>query len=249
MPIEQELRFYFPLSQKEHWLNLITKTFNTSPTTYFLQTFMYDNPNPKFTFYSKEVDGRFRLRKFENLTDPSKSYAVISWKQRIPEKARKAANTGASNESINTEYELEVNFDINEFDSLKKLIENILQMPYKSGYELYRIKWLVKVEESSDAKDNQSDSRAQETQAPQNIQAKSQVEITLNHYPYGLALELELVKGSDANALIKIAKMLNLDPKNSSNLSTDDMYEKLCKEKGITPKNEIMFDDKEMPKL
>jgi len=243
MPIEQELRFYFPLSQKKHWLNLITKTFKTSPTTYFLQTFMYDNPNPKFTFYSKEVDGRFRLRKFENLTDPSKSYAVISWKQRIPEKARKTANTGASNESINTEYELEVNFDINEFDSLKKLIENILKMPYKSGYELYRIKWLVKVEESSDAKDKPSNSRTQETQTP------AQVEITLNHYPYGLALELELVKGSDANALIKIVKMLNLDPKDSSNLSTDDMYEKLCKEQGITPKNEIMFDDKEMPKL
>ncbi len=243
MPIERELRFYFPLSQKELWLNLITKTFNTSPTTYFLQTFMYDNPNPKFTFYSKEVDGRFRLRKFENLTDPSKSYAVISWKQRIPEKTRRATNPNAPDKSINTEYELEVNFDINEFDSLKKLIENILKMPYKSGYELYRIKWLVKVEESSDAKDNPSDSHTQETQTP------AQVEITLNHYPYGLALELELVKGSDANALIKIAKMLNLDSKDSSNLSTDDMYEKLCKKQGITPKNEIMFDDKEMPRL
>ncbi|MDR3063700.1 MAG: hypothetical protein LBU40_06140, partial [Methanobrevibacter sp.] len=62
-------------------------------------TIMYDNPNKEFSFYSKEIDGRLRIRnsvlkksKYFNL--PMKEVdekCLITWKRRLPQDDRSNA--------------------------------------------------------------------------------------------------------------------------------------------------------------
>lgn len=69
--------------------------------------------------------------------------------------------------------------------------------------------------------------------------------ITLDEFPFGYILEIE----GEEKEIKKISKLLNLKISNSYPLSCDDVYVDLCKREKITPKDHILFNDSEMPKL
>jgi adenylate cyclase class IV len=71
------------------------------------------------------------------------------------------------------------------------------------------------------------------------------IKITLDEFPFGYILEIESVEKN----INKICDFLNLDKQKSYPLSCDDVYVELCEKKGIKPKDHILFDDPEMPRL
>ena len=74
------------------------------------------------------------------------------------------------------------------------------------------------------------------------------IEISIDEYPFGIALELEAKSNINQEDIIdKYMKILNLKYENSYRLSWDDKYEELCAEQGIVKKKDILFSDKNMP--
>ncbi len=211
--IEKEARFYL---EPSHFTTLLKRAQNflQPKNAYFIVTVMYDNPNPKHSFYSPQVDGRLRLRLFKNLNNPNANKAIISWKQRLKKE-----------KGFMIERELEISISPSDFDKLKTLFEDILKAPLKGGYELYR-----------------------------HIFNSEYWEVTINKYPFGVNVEIELKNENNYQAAYEeyetITQKLfkNLEAVNV-NLSNDDVYEILCKRRKIKLKPYIGFNDNNMPLL
>jgi hypothetical protein len=137
MKTEKEIRFILSDDQFEL---MKSKALKLSGITYGHAvnelTVMYDNPNPGFTFYNKEVDGRLRVRTSKagraeifksSSTDPSVS--MITWKQRIPQYI---------GDELNQEREVEVNIESEEMSKMITILEDILHCPRISSYERNR---------------------------------------------------------------------------------------------------------------
>ena len=77
-----------------------------------------------------------------------------------------------------------------------------------------------------------------------------EVEIALDEYPFGLAIEIEALKtvNDSENVIRKYIELLKLDNKRKFRLSWDDKYEELCKEQGIEQFKHIEF-NKKMPQV
>lgn len=71
------------------------------------------------------------------------------------------------------------------------------------------------------------------------------IKITLDQFPFGYILEIE----GNEDEIRKTCGLLGPDIKKSYPLSCDDAYVDLCKKKDIEPKDHILFDDPEMPKM
>ncbi len=125
--IEKEIRFYFSANKFDSLKNKLKNIKFCG--SYYEMTKMYNNPNPKYDFYSPRVDGRLRLRYGKSLDNKSTGIGLISWKQRIPKHL---------NERIRKEKEVEFNFDIKDIDNVEDIIENILHCPLMSSYERRR---------------------------------------------------------------------------------------------------------------
>ncbi len=69
--------------------------------------------------------------------------------------------------------------------------------------------------------------------------------ITLDEFPFGYILEVE----GEEDTINEICGFLNLNREKSYALSCDDAYVDLCEKKGIKPKDHILFDGPEMPKI
>lgn len=208
--IEKEIRFYFPVNE----FNLLKNKFKNIEFcgSYYEMTKMYNNPNPKYDFYSPNVDGRLRLRYSVPLENKTRGVGLISWKQRMPKH---------SNELIRKEREVEFNFDIEDIDNVKDIIENILRCPLVSSYERRR-----------------------------HYYRASNFSITLDEFPFGLMLEFELKKNNTSNVCINnLLKSFNLQIEKASFLSCDDMYKNLCLKNNRKDKSDILFSDKNMPHL
>lgn len=120
---------------------------------------------------------------------------------------------------INCEEEVELSIDFNEYDNLIYILEKVIHMNLVECYERYRT-----------------------------IFVNDEIEIALDEYPFGLALEIE-AKGNCNNSDIvidKYVKILNLDYNDMYRLSWDDKYEELCKEQNIEKRNFVLF-GKEIP--
>ena len=78
------------------------------------------------SFYSKEVDGRFRIRITKN---DEIAKCKISWKRRVPD---------TTSTDVNKEEEVEVSIKYDEYDNLMFLINNVLKMKDIESYERYR---------------------------------------------------------------------------------------------------------------
>ena len=125
--MEYEVRFYY---SKNKLNEIITKLDNIKELTnngrYYEKTIQYDHPSDNISFYSKEIDGRFRIRVTKSIQE---SKCKISWKKRF--------NDTTSN-LVNKEEEIEVNIDYNDYDNLIYLLDNVLKMKCIESYERYR---------------------------------------------------------------------------------------------------------------
>ena len=215
--MEEEIRFYFKEKEYENLLNKMKNIGNIKGLKYegcYLElTVQYDHPEEKSTFYSKEIDGRFRVRSSINIeTDEEKS--KISWKRRLPDN---------KNQDINIEEEIEVELKEGQLENLQILLEKIVRMKRVESYQRYR-----------------------------NVFCNDEVEIVVDKYPFGIALEIEnksKIKNGE-EIIIKWLNILKLNIQEAFKLSWDDKYTSLCKEQGIEPVKDVIFDDNiTMPKV
>ena len=208
--MEYEIRFYYSLNEYENKLEQLKKIDGLEFEGRMHEiTSQFDHPAKEMSFYSKEIDGRFRIRKTEK---ENASKCMLSWKRRLND-------TTAGN--INKEEEVELTIKPEEYDNLMFLVNKVLHMKEIETYERYR-----------------------------SVFSNKEVEIVLDEYPFGLALEIETKKGNEKPELIidKYINLLNLDYKDAYRLSWDDKYEVLCKEQNVKMYNKVLF-DKEMPKV
>jgi adenylate cyclase class IV len=70
------------------------------------------------------------------------------------------------------------------------------------------------------------------------------VKVTLDEFPYGVVLEIE---GEEADVL-SLETDLGLTSSDRYALSCDDLYRELCQKEGKEHKQDISFDDPDMPK-
>lgn len=208
--MEYEVRYYFPAEKLE---SIIKKLQNIQELTMksrcYEKTTQYDHPDVKMSFYSKKIDGRFRIRVTKN-DDFSK--CKISWKRRIP---------GVKTTDVNKEEEVELTIKYDEYDNLMFLINNVLKMKNVESYERYRT-----------------------------IFVNDEIEISLDEYPFGIALEIEN-KSTDKDPIEvvrKWVKILELDINKAYRLSWDDKYSELCKSQNIKQFHHVTF-DRPMPKI
>ena len=122
---------------------------------------------------------------------------------------------------VNKEEEVELTIKFDEYENLMFIINNVLKMKSIESYERYRT-----------------------------IFTSVDVEISVDKYPFGIALEIEN-KSNDKNPEVvvkKWAELLGLNIKDAYRLSWDDKYTELCKEQGIEHYNHVTF-DLPMPKI
>lgn len=209
--MEYEVRYYFKKSRYEDIVSRLKniKDLNMNDRCYE-KTLQYDHPDQKDSFYSKEIDARFRIRITKN---DKETKCKISFKKRLNDTIKK---------DVNKEEEKEVNFDYNDYDNLIYIIEDVIKMKLIESYERYRTTF-----------------------------TNDDVEISLDEYPFGLALEIESKRDSDidSNNIIKYwVNVLGLDIKDAYRLSWDDKYTSLCKEQNIKFYKNVTF-DKQMPEI
>ena len=208
--MEYEVRFYYPSSEVNNLLDKLSelKELEKKPRTYE-KTVQYNHSDPRYDFYSKEIDGRFRLRFSKNIEE---SKCKLSWKRRLP-------NT--TEDLVNKEEEKEVRISYEDVDNFIFIIENVMHFKVVDSYERYRT-----------------------------IFTNEDVEISIDEYPFGIALEIEN-KSSTKNpeeVVMNYVSKLKLNIKDSYRLSWDDKYVELCKEKNKEIYNEVTF-EKDMPSI
>lgn len=208
--MEYEVRFYYPSSEVNNLLDKLSelKELEKKPRTYE-KTIQYNHSDPRYDFYSKEIDGRFRLRLSKNIEE---SKCKLSWKRCLP-------NT--TENLVNKEEEKEVRISYEDVDNFIFIIENVMHFKVVDSYEKYRT-----------------------------IFTNEDVEISIDEYPFGIALEIEN-KSSTKNpeeVVMNYASKLKLNIKDSYRLSWDDKYVELCKEQNKEIYNEVTF-DKDMPSI
>lgn len=94
--------------------------------------------------------------------------------------------------------------------------------------------------------------RVESYQRYRNVFCNDEVEIVVDKYPFGIALEIEnKSKIKNGKEIIrKWLNILNLDIREAFKLSWDDKYTSLCREQGIKPVKDVIFDDNiTMPKV
>ncbi len=118
-------------------------------------------------------------------------------------------------ETVNKEEEVELTIEYNEYDNLMFIVDNVLKMRCVESYERYRT-----------------------------IAYNDEIEIAIDEYPFGLALEIEnkSVENNPQKIVEKWTKELGLDINKAYRLSWDDKYTELCKEQGVERYNYVTFD-------
>ena len=208
--METEIRFYYSLESKEKLINYF-KSFKelNFKGKFYECTDQYNHPMKEYNFYSKKIDGRFRVRKTigDNI-----SKCMITWKRRLKDNV---------NELIHREEEIEVSIDIEEYDNLCLLLENVLHLDMIESYERYR-----------------------------SIFSNDDIELVIDEYPFGLCVEIEN-KSNNKNPEEVINYWLDkfkLNINDAYRLSWDDKYAELCNEQNKKIETIVRF-NKDMPKV
>ena len=125
--METEVRFYYSIKSKNKIIDYL-KSFKELNYIgrFYENTLQYNHPMKKYNYYSKEIDGRFRVRK---TVGESSSKCMITWKRRLKDNDR---------ELIHKEEEVEISINPKEFDNLIFLLENVLHLELIESYERYR---------------------------------------------------------------------------------------------------------------
>ncbi len=125
--METEVRFYYSKDSKDNIINYI-KHFSelTYLGRFYECTDQYNHPMSEYNFYSKEIDGRFRVRK---TTGDNINKCMITWKRRLKDNVK---------ELIHKEEEVEVSINPDEYDNLCFLLNNVIHLDIVESYERYR---------------------------------------------------------------------------------------------------------------
>ena len=202
--MEYEVRFYFNTNKKDEIINKLKEINDIiMKKRCYEKTSQFDNPNSDFSFYSKNIDGRFRVRVIKN---DEISKCKISWKRRIKD---------TTDGLVNKEEEIELNINYEEYDNLMFIIHNVLKMKDIESYERYRT-----------------------------IFFNDEIEIAVDEYPFGIALEIENKSelGNPEEIVKKWVKIIGLDINNAYRLSWDDKYRELCNNQGMKQYKHVTFD-------
>ena len=123
--METEVRFYYAIESKNDVINYLKSFKELNYKGRFYEcTDQYNHPMKEYDFYSKSIDGRFRIRK---TIGENTSKCMITWKRRLQ-----------SNELIHKEEEIEISINLSEYDNLCLLLDNVLHMTLVESYERYR---------------------------------------------------------------------------------------------------------------
>ena len=121
---------------------------------------------------------------------------------------------------VNKEEEKEVRINYDDYDNLMFIINNVLHMKLVESYERYRTNY-----------------------------SNNEIEISIDEYPFGFALEIENKgNGDPIETIKKYVELIGLDISEAYRLSWDDKYSELCHEQGIEVLNEVFF-GKKMPRI
>ncbi len=124
--METEVRFYYSLNSEDKIIEKLKEIDGLKyDDRYYERTDQYNHPMKEFDFYTKEIDGRFRVRITKN---ESKSKCMITWKRRLNNEVEK----------IHQEEEVELTINPNEYSNLEFLLKNVLHMKLVNSYERYR---------------------------------------------------------------------------------------------------------------
>ncbi|MBR4178519.1 MAG: CYTH domain-containing protein [Bacilli bacterium] len=122
--METEIRFYYSINSKDKIINYLKEYSELKYLGRFYEcTDQYNHPMKEYDFYSKDIDGRFRVRR----TIGKDEKCMITWKRRL-----------RKNELIHNEEEIEVSIKPNEYDNLCLLLRNVLHLELVESYERYR---------------------------------------------------------------------------------------------------------------
>ncbi len=125
--METEVRFYYSIDSKDKIIEYFKSFKELKYKGRFYEcTDQYNHPMEEYDFYSKNIDGRFRVRKTIG-EDTSK--CMITWKRRLKDNV---------NELIHKEEEIEVSIKPEEYDNLCLLLESVLHLKLVESYERYR---------------------------------------------------------------------------------------------------------------
>lgn len=125
--METEVRFYYSIDSKDSIINYLKK-YNelTYKGRFYEKTDQYNHPMKEYDYYSKEIDGRFRIRRTLN---DEYSKCMITWKRRLKDN---------KDSLIHNEEEIELSIKDSEYNNLIFLIENVLHLNIVESYERYR---------------------------------------------------------------------------------------------------------------
>ena len=127
--MEEELRYYYGFDKYEYLIEMLKRYSELNYCgCFFEKTIQYDHPCKDDSFYSQEIDGRFRVRCSKNIEN-EQSESKISWKRRTNDTLKG---------KVNKEEEVEVNFRFEDFDNLCFLLGHVLKMKNVESYERYR---------------------------------------------------------------------------------------------------------------
>ena len=125
--MEYEVRFYFDKDYMKEITKILKqiKELKEQPRTYE-KTIQYNHCDKRYNFYSKEIDGRFRLRISSN---DKETKCKLSWKRRLK-------NTTET--EVNKEEEKEVRINATDIDNFLFIVSNVMHFTIVESYERYR---------------------------------------------------------------------------------------------------------------
>lgn len=167
-----------------------------------------------------EVRYYFNSNYLDEILNKLKSFKELKNKERTYEKT-KLSWKRRLNDTISGSINKEEEKEVyfDNYDNFIYIVENVMHFKLVESYERYR-----------------------------NVFENDDVEIALDEYPFGLALEIES-KGDNPDEIIK-KWVLNLGLKlnDAYRLSWDDKYKELCEMQNIEQYNIVTF-DKKMPEV
>ena len=127
--MEEEIRYYYAFDEYEKLIEKLKKFDDLKyKGCFYEKTTQYDHPMEAYSFYSKKIDGRFRVRISKNI-DTEEVESKISWKRRVQDTCKGM---------VNKEEEIEVEFLYEDLNNLNFLLEKVIKMKSIESYERYR---------------------------------------------------------------------------------------------------------------
>lgn len=125
--MEYEVRYYY---SNDELISIINKLSSMKELEKGLRTYektvQFNHSDPKYDFYSKDIDGRFRVR---ISSDDESTKCKLSWKRRLK-------NT--TENDVNKEEEKEVKINSEDIDNFMFIVNNVMHFEIVESYERYR---------------------------------------------------------------------------------------------------------------